>query len=41
MMGDGSVALVIEPLAAVRAALAKLSGNGAARAEQARERLTA
>ena len=41
MMGDGSVALVIEPLAALRAALAQVNGNGAARARRASERLTA
>ena len=41
MMGDGSVALVIEPVAAVRAALAHVAGNGAARARRESERVTA
>ena len=41
MMGDGSVALVIEPLAAVRAALTQINGNGAARARNESERVTA
>jgi len=38
MMGDGSVALVLEPLAAVRAALARVNGSGTPRAGRARER---
>ena len=41
MMGDGSVALVLEPLAAVRAALSHVDGHGGARARRASERLIA
>ena len=41
MMGDGSVALVLEPLAAVRGALSRVDGNSAARGRRAEGRLTA
>ena len=41
MMGDGSVALVLQPLAAVRAALSHVDGHGGARARRASERLIA